>query len=134
VFLGFVVGSILIALFEQLGMLVFPPPTGMDPLNPESIKAAMAKRPVGSFVAAFVAWCVGTVGAAWAAAQVAGRSALVHGLVMCCLFLAAGIFNVLMIPHPVRFWVLGVAVFLPSAYLGAKLPEKKQKAAIVADA
>ena len=51
----------------------------------------------------------------------AHRSPIPHGLVLGVLFLAGGIVNMLLLPHPVWFWVLGVAVFLPSAYLGAKL-------------
>jgi hypothetical protein len=132
--LGFLAGSCLIFVFEQLGMLVFPPPAGMDPSNMESVKAAMAKMPIGAFLSVLLAWCLGTFAAAWVAARVAGRSALVHGRVIGFLFLAAGVLNMLMIPHPVWFWVLGVAVFLPSAYLGAKVAENKQKPASAPDA
>jgi hypothetical protein len=50
VFLGFIAGSILIAIVEHVGMVVFPLPAWMDPSNPESVKAAMAKIPVEAFL------------------------------------------------------------------------------------
>jgi len=36
------------------------------------------------------------------------------------LSLVGAVVNMLMIPHPVGFWVAGVASLLPAAYLGAK--------------
>jgi uncharacterized protein YacL len=57
----------------------------------------------------------------WVTARMAYRSPITHGLVLGAIFLAAAVVNLLLIPHPVWFWVVGVAVFLPTAYLGARL-------------
>jgi len=49
------------------------------------------------------------------------RGKLVFGLAIGTLGLLAAAANMLMFPHPIWVWVLGVAEFLPAAYLGAKL-------------
>lgn len=42
--------------------------------------------------------------------------------------LIAGIINMVMIPHPVWFWILGIIVFLPSAYAGYRVAPARKAA------
>jgi len=57
---GLVVGIVLVALVETLGMRLIPPPPGMDPTDPASIAAAMRNMPIGSFLFVLAAWFLGT--------------------------------------------------------------------------
>lgn len=118
---GMVVFAFLVMAIEAVGMMIFPPPPGTDMANPEAARAAMANAPVGSLLFVLLAWIVGTFAGAWTAARIARRAPVGHGLVVGVLGLAGAIANMLMIPHPVWFWVLGVAVFLPVAWLGARI-------------
>ena len=123
VLLGAVAGGVLIMAVEMLGATIYPLPPGVDPNDPESVKRAMAGVPVGALLLVLLGWILGTFAGAWIAARLAPRSPLGHGLVLGVLFLAAGIMNMLEFPHPAWFWVLGVVVFLPAAYIGAKLAQ-----------
>lgn len=118
---GMIVFAFLVMAIEAVGMMIFPPPPGTDMANPEAARAVMANAPVGSLLFVLLAWIVGTFAGAWTAARIARRAPVGHGLVVGVLGLAAAIANMLMIPHPVWFWVLGVAVFLPTAWLGARI-------------
>lgn len=116
---GVLAGIVAIAMAEFVGHLIFPPPEGMDISDPASIAAAMEQISIGALVAVLVAWGIGSMVGGFVAARIDGKTgpgALMVGAVL----LLAAIINMLMIPHPVWFWVLGVALFLPLAKLGAR--------------
>lgn len=121
ILLGSVLAGVLIAVLESAGHLVYPPPPGLDPGDIEALKAAMADIPTGALLLVLLAWGVGTFAGGWLAAGIARRAPTVHAMIVGALFLAAGVMNMLMIPHPRWFWFPGVAVFLPAAFAGARL-------------
>jgi hypothetical protein len=121
VLLGAVAGGVLIMAVEMLGATIYPLPPGVDPSDSEAVRKAMAGVPAGALLLVLLGWILGTFAGAWIAARLALKSPMRHGLVLGVLFLAAGIKNMLDFPHPVWFWVLGIMVFLPAAYFGAKL-------------
>jgi hypothetical protein len=106
---------------EALGQKVYPPPPGLDPSDPESIRAAMQDIPAGALVFVLLAWTVGSAAGGWVAARLAPRRPVLHGMIIGALLLAGGLANLVMIPHPLWFTIVGVAVFLPAACLGARL-------------
>jgi hypothetical protein len=118
--LGVVLGFILIAAIEIAGQVIYPFPTDTDPTDMEAVKTAFASAPPLVLVPVFLGWAVGTFAGAALAALLAGRAPVAHGLIIGVLFLLAGIANMLMLPHPLWFWVVGLAVFLPAGYLGGK--------------
>src|SRR5262245_42848382 len=88
---GAVVAFVLIAAIEILGGKIYPLPADAD--DPEEMAAAMARAPVGAFLLVLLGWAVGTVGGAWTAARVAGRSHLLHGIAVGALLLCAAVVN-----------------------------------------
>lgn len=118
---GALVGGAVILGMELVGTRIFPPPAGLAAGDPESMRAAMAALPVGAFVMVLLGWALGTFAGAWVAARVAKRSPVGHGLAVGVLFLAAGVANMLSLPHPVWFWIAGVLLFLPAGYSGGRL-------------
>jgi hypothetical protein len=121
VLLGVVVGGLLVAAVEFVSHLIYPPPQGLDPANVEAFKRVMASAPAGAFLFILLAWAVGSLGGGWLAATIARRSHTQHALVVGAILMTMGMLNLLMIPHPVWFWLAALALFLPAAYLGAKL-------------
>lgn len=117
---GSMVAGMLIAVVEMIGHLVYPPPPGIDPTDPESLRTVMESLAVGALIAVLLAWAIGTFAGAWLAARVAGRAGSAHGMVVGLLMLAAGVANMLTIPHPIWFWFLGVGVFPLAAWLGGR--------------
>lgn len=105
---GLITAFALVAALESAGHLVFPPPEGLDPSDPEAVAAAMASMPVGALVMVVVAWIV----AAFVGPLVGGliardRPWIAVGVVGTLLF-AATVANLAMLPHPVWMAVTGL--------------------------
>jgi predicted MFS family arabinose efflux permease len=81
----------------------------------------MADVPAGALLLVLLARGVGTFAGGWLAARLAPRAPLSHAMIVGLILLAAGVMNMVMLPHPLWFWFPGVALFLPAAYAGAKL-------------
>ncbi len=109
VFAGVAVGIVVVGLVETLGMRLIPPPPGMDPTNPASIAAAMSQMPVGSFLFLLAAWILGAGAGVTTAMRVARSGQRWPGLLVGGVILAATVYNLWTIPHPVWVAVVGVA-------------------------
>jgi len=119
VVLAVVVAIILVSLVEMVGHRIWPPPTGLDPTNPESVRTAMAQMPLGALASVAVAWIVGAFGGGWLGSRVARQAwpaYVVGGVVM-----LASIASLVMLPHPAWFWVVALVLVPLAAHLGGKL-------------
>jgi hypothetical protein len=132
VILGLVTLFVLVGAGEFVGHTIFPPPPGLDPNDLDSIKANIDKIPAGVFVSVLVAWLLAAFAGGWVAARLAPGGKLAFGLAIGTLGLLAAVANMWMIPHPIWVWIIGVAEFLPAAYLGAMLamPRRSKAPAI----
>ncbi len=115
---GVAVASLVIWLLELAATVVYPPPPGLDFSDASAVRAAMEKIPFVALVCVLAAQTIGTFSGAWLAASIARSSQGQCALVVGVLVMLAGIGNMLMIPHPVWFWVASLLLYLPSAYLG----------------
>jgi hypothetical protein len=59
VWVGMVVAGLAITIIEFLGSKVYPPPLGMNPEDPASVRAAMALMPLGALLFVLLGWIVG---------------------------------------------------------------------------
>ena len=118
VVVGMLVAFVIIALVQTVGMRVYPPPAGMDPSNPESIKAAMAQLPLGALLFVLLAYAAGSVAGGWTAARFAPKSRMMHAMIVGAILLGAGIMNMMTIPHPGWFWASAIAIYLLGAWSG----------------
>jgi hypothetical protein len=124
VLLGLILANVTIMAIEFAGHSVYPPPAGLDPFNPASVRAFMARMPTGAFLSLLLAWFVGTGVGGFLAARVARRARAPHALIVGGLVMAGAIANMIMIPHPAWFWVLALAAIPGAAYAGAWLANR----------
>jgi len=115
---GLAVMVLTVAAMEWLGHAMFPPPTGMDPADPEALERIIEILPVPSLAMVACGWALGSLAGAWVAARLAREfrlsAALAIGAVMTMLVLA----NFVMVPHPLWMVFAGIALPLPLAWLG----------------
>jgi hypothetical protein len=119
---GLAAGWIVITCIELLNVFVlFPLPPGTDITDPKALEAAIKNMPPAAMAVVLVGWLLGTLIGAWVAAKIASHSPSRYALIVGGLFLAATVFNLLSIPHPIWMWVAALALLLPAALLGARL-------------
>lgn len=116
---GVLTGGIVVGLGEYASRLVYPLPAGVDMRDVEAMRAAVAALPPGAFAGVLLSWAMGSLVGGWVAAKISSVSgpALAVGAIQ----LAFGIVNMVTIPSPVWFMVAGCLLFVPSAWLGARL-------------
>ena len=117
---GLLSAFVVIGLVEAIGMRLYPLPPGMDPRDPNSIKAVMANLPRGAMLCVLVAYAAGSVVGGWVAARFAPRAKLTHGMIVGLLLLTAGLLNMSTIPHPAWFWVSSIAIYVLGSWSGAR--------------
>ncbi len=118
---GVLVGVIGIAAIEGLSTLIYPLPAGFDSLNTEAMRAHIASLPVGAFLFVLAAWGLGSGVASWMAGRLAPTWPASHSFLAGGAVFGASVGNMVMIPHPVWFWVAAIAVITAGTYVGALL-------------
>jgi len=118
---GIIVAVAFVAAVEALAHALYAPPGVQAPEGKEAMKAFVDALPIGAFLMVLLAHLLGSLAGSLAATLTSGRSSILPGMVVGGLLLVSGIVNLTMVPHPVWFMVVDVLLFLPAAYLGARL-------------
>jgi len=118
---GAVAGVIVIAVVETVSSMIYPLPSGFDPGDMEALKAHAAQLPLGAFLLVLAGWGGGNLLGSWLATRVAPARHSHPGVIVGVILLAAGIANMLMLPHPAWFWVAALVMFPVCTYFGTRL-------------
>ena len=124
VIFGFVVASAVMMAVEFTNGHLFYPELGRaakDVKDAAHMKALMAHAPSGALMMVAAGWLLGAIAGGWAATRFARTDSPAPALVLGGLPTLAGIANNLMIPPPLWFWALGLAVLLPGAWYGGRV-------------
>ena len=117
-------GFWLILGITKLGQRFFPLPTdlvGLDFNKVESFEAAARSTPTGMLIFLVFAWGIGTFVSSGIAARIVHSNKIAHGMIVGGLFFFNSLGQTVPLPYPLWFKIVGPAVFLPMAYLGARL-------------
>jgi len=118
---GLIAGCIVIFFVEAIGHKVYPPPPNIDLNDPEALKRIINDAPAAALLFVILSWALGSLAGGFIASLIASASKMNNSLVVGGVLMILGIINMLMIPHPIWFWILGLLVYIPCAYLGGKL-------------
>ena len=125
---GFLCGSLLNGGIIMISSSVIPPPNGADVTTMEGLRASMHLFEPKHFLMPFLAHALGTFAGAFLTAKIAVSHQMKFALLIGILFLAGGITNVILLPSPLWFSILDIAVaYIPMAYLAYKLADEKKK-------
>jgi hypothetical protein len=124
---GLVTMWLTVAALEFLGHALFPPPTGLDPQNPEHLQIIIAEASFGALAMLVFAWTAGAFVGGWVAARIARHSRA--AAIAVALFVMAGVAGMIMIvpDHPRWVSALGLLLPIPVALIAAKLAGRREK-------
>jgi hypothetical protein len=115
---GVVIAGLLVWLVELLGQTVYPPPTDLNFADPDAMRAYIDRLPLGALLFVAAAWFIGTLGGTFAACKIGTARPIVFAGVVGGLMLIATATNLVMIPHPLWFSILGLVGIAVGAWLG----------------
>ncbi len=118
---GLITGNVVNMIIIIAGTAIVGLPEGVEPMDPESIKANMDAFEVKHFLVPLLAHALGTLIGVFVGAKIMVGSKMPWCLVLGALFLAAGIWNVMDMGGPDWFNITDLIVaYIPMAWLGYK--------------
>jgi hypothetical protein len=122
IIIGFITGSIVNMALVTIGPQIIPLPPGVDKVDPSKLAATIHLLEPRHFIFPFLAHALGTLAGALVAYLLAGSHNALLARIVGALFLAGGIVASRMIPAPMWFIALDLAVaYLPMAWVGVWL-------------
>ncbi len=122
---GIVAAMSVIMFVQFIGHAVVPPPAGMDPGDPDSVRAAMAGMPIGALLFVLASYFAGAFFGTFVATWLGGASPLINSIVVGGLVFAATVANLVMIPHPLWFSIAALAGIPVAAFFGGRLAPRR---------
>ncbi|MES2477972.1 MAG: hypothetical protein V4561_02720 [Bacteroidota bacterium] len=118
---GITTGWIIVAIADIVVHSFFPLPQNFDYKNKEALKVFAEKLPNSAFIMMIFFWAISVFSGGLVTGKIAKenwqRTCLITGVIL----LIATIGNLSLIPHPIWVKVITVLMYLPLAYLGAKI-------------
>jgi hypothetical protein len=118
VVLGSLAAVLVITVVQQLGMTVSPLPAGIDISDPSAIEPG--DIPLINMLWVLASYALGVLTGGAAAGRISPAFMPVGPLIIGGLLTVASIMNMTMIPHPLWFAVINLAMMIPLAWLGGK--------------
>ena len=117
---GVIISMVLVWVVEKIGHVVYPPPADLNFADPDAMRDYIETLPLGALLFVAAAWFIGTLGGTCAACAIGTAKPMIFAMVVGGLMLVATVVNLVMIPHPTWFSILGVVGILIAAWLGTK--------------
>jgi hypothetical protein len=117
---GVGVAAVLVLAIESIGLPIFPQPTGMDPLDPESVRQHLSEIHPGSFVMVLLAWTTAAFAGPWVARRISRPSPTWPPFVVAALFTALCAVNLIRVPTPAWLTVSAIALVPLATWLGLR--------------
>ncbi len=118
--LGFLGASVFIMASQQILVMIHPPPQGVYEFDEQVTNEYYKNLSVLELVLLLVGYLLGTFAGAGLAARITSWGRLAHGLIIGALLLSYDISFMNRFEHPRWFWIVSIALLLPTAYAGAQ--------------
>lgn len=128
VVIGIISGSVTVALIEWLGHYLYPLPEGMKSNDMEAMKEYIPNAPFMALFFVIIAYALAALVAGFVSTKIANDGKNRYAIICGAVFVIITIANLAMLPTPLWFWVLGIAVW-GLVLVGYKLALNNKKTA-----
>lgn len=127
VVIGLIIGGTVNMSIIMNSASIIPPPAGTNLSTMEGLEAAMPLMEPKHFLLPFLAHALGTLVGALITASIAANYKMRFAMAIGICFLVGGIWNIVVLPSPLWFTVVDLALaYIPMAYLGGKIVLRKK--------
>jgi len=127
VIIGIFVAGLIVWTVQSINSRLFPLPEGIDIGSMEQMKEYVQTLPSGAFIMVLLSHLLGALGGAWVGCIVADRYFLKIALIIAAFLLVMGLYNLLIIPHPLWFMIADIPSYAIGALIGHKLYTSTRK-------
>ena len=118
---GVIAALLLMLALETLGLVLFPPPPGLQLQHEADLALLVAKSSTGMKLWVVLGWLLASLAGGWVAARISRRYPRGAAVAVGTLIVIGAAMNAMTIPHPLWMNALGVLLPVPMALLGARL-------------
>jgi hypothetical protein len=120
ILVGIVIAVASVFAIEQIVHLFAPAPPGFDMRDPEQVRARVSSLPATAFLLVLLGWVLGTGLGSWAAVRISRTGMRWPGLAVGAAIVAATLYNLVTIPHPIWFAAIALIGIPIASWLGAR--------------
>lgn len=121
VFAGLFVMFCVIMGIEYVGHQAYPPPPGLDPMNPQHLSTIMASQPFLAKAIVVLAWVLGAFAGGWVAARISRNWPRTAAVLIALVVMSGVVGMILQLPdHPKWMGALGLLLPIPATLLAAR--------------
>jgi hypothetical protein len=124
---GVLVGGLVVFAVEAVNSTFFPLPADVSVDDADAMARHLAEGGPVMLLGVLVGWALGSFIGAWLATVIAKSAGRAPAVAVAIFFMAGAVMTMLTIPHPVWFWIVGLAVFVPAALLGEKMGRRSTR-------
>ena len=117
---GMIAGMVMVMLSDSLVGWMSPLPAGINMRDSVAMHAAVMAMPATSLMTLAIGWAVAAFVGAWVAVRLTPDRWLPAGYTFVTLHLAATVWNLVEIRHPVYVWVLALLLIPLLGWLGVR--------------
>lgn len=108
---GLFFGVITITIVEKLGNYLFPRTAGIKDNDMEALKQYVETAPLMALLFVILGYALGAFVAGFSSTKIAGDGKKTYAMICGIIFLLQGIYMMYILPTPIWFWILGIAVW-----------------------
>lgn len=123
--LSLVVAFIVIMVVQQINLLLYPLPEWVDVNNPDHLSQIMASLPLGALCMVALSYLLGSLAAGFILCKTLKRHSIKLILTLGGILTAAGIANLIAIPHPIWFAIITTITYIPAVWVGSFISQGK---------
>lgn len=125
VFAGIASAILVFILTEKVSDKFYPLPSESASYDPQVLSTHIATFPLTPLVVVLIGWVLGSFTCGFIIKLISGSSAKTPAYLAGLFLTTAGLVNLLSLPHPIWFIIMGAAVFIPFTLLGHVVAPKK---------
>jgi hypothetical protein len=108
---GIIAGSLCIWGVETLNHILYPYPAGMKANDMEAFKSYIENLPLLGKFMVIVGYAVGALVSGFISTKIAKNGKPTAAVICGLIFLSFTIYNMMVLPTPIWFWILGILVW-----------------------
>ncbi|MDQ3019487.1 MAG: hypothetical protein M3R36_02800 [Bacteroidota bacterium] len=119
--IGLATGIIVILFMDMIEESIYTFPDNFDFRNKEALKQFIENPPAGKLLLNSLGWALASFLGGLVSTVVSKNYNINFALIIGLILFVIGLINLITFPHPVWFWIVGLAVYFPFAYAGGRL-------------